>query len=172
MVTQSEVHSKFSGVLTPVIMPYQADYKPDTNRLIRQCKWMLTQNVGLAVFGTNSEGNSLSIEEKIDIPEPDFIKKLNHEQKAAVKNLEGPLLVLSGAGTGKTKVLTTRLANIILNKKAKISEILSVTFTNKAAYEMKKRVEEILQMPAEGMFIGTFHSIGVKILRKHSEILG
>ncbi len=110
--------------------------------------------------------------EKIDIPEPDFIKKLNNEQKAAVNNLEGPLLVLSGAGTGKTKVLTTRLANLIFNKKAKISEILSVTFTNKAAFEMKKRVEEILQTPVEGMFIGTFHSIGVKILRKHSEMVG
>ena len=67
MVTQVEVDKKFSGVLTPVIMPYQADYEADTNRLIRQCKWMLTQNVGLAVFGTNSEGNSLSIEEKIEI---------------------------------------------------------------------------------------------------------
>ena len=89
-----------------------------------------------------------------------------------MNNLEGPLLVLSGAGTGKTKVLTTRLANLIFNKKAKISEILSVTFTNKAAFEMKKRVEEILQTPVEGMFIGTFHSIGVKILRKHSEMVG
>jgi len=67
MVIQAEVEKKFSGVLTPVIMPYQADYTPDTNRLIQQCKWMLTQNVGLAIFGTNSEGNSLSTEEKIEI---------------------------------------------------------------------------------------------------------
>ncbi len=110
--------------------------------------------------------------EKISLPEPDFLENLNSQQKEAVTNIDGPLLVLSGAGTGKTRVLTTRLANIIFNKKAKISEILSVTFTNKAALEMKQRVEKILKFPIEGMFIGTFHSIGVRILRKHAELLG
>ena len=110
--------------------------------------------------------------DKISLPEPDFLENLNSQQKEAVTNIDGPLLVLSGAGTGKTKVLTTRLANIIFKKKAKISEILSVTFTNKAALEMKQRVEKILKFPIEGMFIGTFHSIGVRILRKHAELLG
>ena len=83
----------------------------------------------------------------------------------------GPLLVLSGAGTGKTKVLTTRLANLIYKRLAKTNEILAVTFTNKAALEMKQRVEKILNIPVEGMFIGTFHSIGVRFLRKHSNLV-
>ena len=86
-------------------------------------------------------------------------------------NIDGPLLVLSGAGTGKTKVLTTRLANIIHTRKASISNILCVTFTNKAAFEMKSRVEKILKQPVEGMSIGTFHSIGAKFLRKHSSLM-
>ena len=113
---------------------------------------------------------SIGDNEKIELPDPDFLLNLNQEQKEAVLNTEGPLLVLSGAGTGKTKVLTTRLANIIYSRKAKISEILAVTFTNKAALEMKIRVEKILDRPVEGMFIGTFHSICVKILRKHALI--
>ena len=112
-----------------------------------------------------------SLNEKLVIPEPDFIAGLNHQQKKAVMNTEGPLLVLSGAGTGKTKVLTTRLANIIYSKKAFISNILCVTFTNKAAFEMKSRVERILKNPVEGMSIGTFHSIGAKFLRKHSQTI-
>ena len=109
---------------------------------------------------------------KIKIPEPDFLVNLNKQQKEAVLNTEGPLLVLSGAGTGKTKVLTSRLASIIYNRKAKISEIFCVTFTNKAANEMKIRVEKILKHPVEGMYIGTFHSIGLRFLRKNSELLG
>ena len=108
---------------------------------------------------------------KINIPEPDFISGLNEPQKFAVSNTEGPLLVLSGAGTGKTKVLTSRLANIIYKRLAKTSEILAVTFTNKAAMEMKQRVESILRIPVEGMYIGTFHSIGVRFLRKHSDLI-
>ena len=111
------------------------------------------------------------VEEKLIIPEPDFISGLNSEQKKAVMNMDGPLLVLSGAGTGKTKVLTTRLANIIHSRKASISNILCVTFTNKAAFEMKSRVEKILNQPVEGMSIGTFHSIGAKFLRKHSNLI-
>ena len=86
-----------------------------------------------------------SLEEKLVLPEPDFIKHLNSQQQEAVMNTEGPLLVLSGAGTGKTKVLTTRLANIIYSRKANLSNILCVTFTNKAAFEMKSRVEKILK---------------------------
>ena len=111
------------------------------------------------------------LEEKLIIPEPDFISGLNSEQKKAVMNIDGPLLVLSGAGTGKTKVLTTRLANIIHSRKASIANILCVTFTNKAAFEMKSRVEKILKQPVEGMSIGTFHSIGAKFLRKHSSLI-
>ena len=108
---------------------------------------------------------------RISIPEPEFISNLNDQQKTAVSTTDGPLLVLSGAGTGKTKVLTTRLANLIYKRLAKTSEILAVTFTNKAALEMKTRVEKILNFPVEGMFIGTFHSIGVRFLRKHSALV-
>ena len=82
--------------------------------------------------------------EKIKLPDLDFLSTLNSQQKNAVLNTEGPLLVLSGAGTGKTKVLTTRLANIIYTRKGSIKDILCVTFTNKAAFEMKMRVEKIL----------------------------
>ena len=114
----------------------------------------------------------ISDDKKLKIPEPDFLHNLNKEQKTAVLNTEGPLLVLSGAGTGKTKVLTTRLASIIYNRKAKISEIFCVTFTNKAAIEMKTRVEKILNHPVEGMYIGTFHSIGLRFLRKNAELVG
>ena len=109
--------------------------------------------------------------EKIKLPDLDFLSPLNSQQKNAVLNTEGPLLVLSGAGTGKTKVLTTRLANIIYTRKGSIKDILCVTFTNKAAFEMKMRVEKILKMPVEGMFIGTFHSIGAKFLRRHANLI-
>ena len=108
---------------------------------------------------------------RISIPEPDFVTSLNEQQKIAVSETDGPLLVLSGAGTGKTKVLTTRLANLIYKRLAKTNEILAVTFTNKAALEMKQRVEKILNIPVEGMFIGTFHSIGVRFLRKHADLI-
>ena len=109
--------------------------------------------------------------EKINLPGTNLLESLNKEQKEAVLNTEGPLLVLSGAGTGKTKVLTTRLANLIFSRKAKISQIFAVTFTNKAAFEMKIRVEKLIGHPVEGMFIGTFHSIGARILRKHAGLL-
>ncbi len=109
---------------------------------------------------------------KLKIPEPDFLDSLNDQQREAVINTEGPLLVLSGAGTGKTKVLTSRLANIIYMGKARTSEVFCVTFTNKAAMEMKIRVEKILKHPVEGMFIGTFHSIGVRFLRRNAELVG
>ena len=116
--------------------------------------------------------NLISKDEKIEIPEPDFLNNLNNQQKKAIINTEGPLLVLSGAGTGKTKVLTTRLAHIIYSRRANIKDILCVTFTNKAALEMKLRVEKLIKSPVEGMFIGTFHSIGARFLRKHSEYVG
>ena len=108
--------------------------------------------------------------EKVHLPELDFLKNLNSEQKQAVLHEDGPILVLSGAGTGKTKVLTTRLANLIFTRNARANEIFAVTFTNKAAFEMKMRVESLIKKPVEGMYIGTFHSIGVRLLRKHAEL--
>ena len=99
-----------------------------------------------------------------------YLNKLNNKQKEAVETLEGPVLVLAGAGTGKTRVLTTRLVHLLNKKKAKPWEILAVTFTNKAANEMKERIQRLLKIDIEKMWIGTFHSSGLRILRKHSEL--
>ena len=99
----------------------------------------------------------------------DFLKNLNKAQKAAVMHLDGPLLIVAGAGSGKTKVLTSRIANIIKEKKAYPNQILAVTFTNKAAKEMQIRVSNILGSSAVGLsWLGTFHSICAKLLRKHA----
>lgn len=103
----------------------------------------------------------------------DYLKKLNPEQRLAVTTTEGPVLVLAGAGTGKTRVLTTRIAHILRLGLAYPSQILAVTFTNKAAREMKNRIGELVGGAVEGMpWLGTFHSIGVKILRRHAELVG
>ncbi len=105
--------------------------------------------------------------------EPSYLNDLNAEQREAVVTLDGPLLVLAGAGTGKTRVLTTRIAHILATGRARPGEILSVTFTNKAAREMKERVGRMVGQIVEGMpWLGTFHSIGVKILRRHAELVG
>jgi DNA helicase-2/ATP-dependent DNA helicase PcrA len=99
----------------------------------------------------------------------DYLKNLNNAQKEAVLYLEGPLLIVAGAGSGKTKVLTSRIAHIIKEKKAFPNQILSVTFTNKAAKEMQTRVSKMLGSAATGLsWLGTFHSICAKILRKHA----
>ncbi len=99
----------------------------------------------------------------------EYLKNLNKAQKEAVMHLDGPLLIVAGAGSGKTKVLTTRIANIIKEKKAFPNQILSVTFTNKAAREMQNRVSKILGSSAVGLsWLGTFHSICAKLLRKHA----
>ncbi|MCK9919671.1 UvrD-helicase domain-containing protein [Microbacteriaceae bacterium K1510] len=102
-----------------------------------------------------------------------YLADLNPEQREAVETLDGPVLVLAGAGTGKTRVLTTRIAHILNMGRAHPSQILAVTFTNKAAREMKERVGVMVGAVAEGMpWMGTFHSIGVKILRRHAEMVG
>jgi DNA helicase-2/ATP-dependent DNA helicase PcrA len=104
---------------------------------------------------------------------PTYLDGLNSEQRDAVETTEGPLLVLAGAGTGKTRVLTTRIAHILATGKAYPSQILSVTFTNKAAREMRERIGGQIGGTLEGMaWLGTFHSIGVKMLRRHAELVG
>ncbi len=97
---------------------------------------------------------------------------LNPVQKEAVEALDGPLLVLAGAGTGKTRVLTTRIAHVIGSGKAYPGEILAVTFTNKAAHEMTERIAHMLGRPALGMLLGTFHSISARWLREYAELVG
>ncbi|WP_338821830.1 ATP-dependent helicase [Bradyrhizobium septentrionale] len=103
---------------------------------------------------------------------PQYLHGLNPEQREAVETLDGPVLVLAGAGTGKTRVLTTRIAHILSQSRARPHEILSVTFTNKAAREMKLRLGQMLGQAVEGMpWLGTFHSIGGRILRIHAELV-
>src|ERR1700723_2756387 len=102
-----------------------------------------------------------------------YLAGLNPEQRLAVETLDGPVLGLAGAGTGKNRVLTVRIGHILATGRARPSEILAVTFTNKAARDMKHRVGEIVGGVVEGMpWLGTFHSIGVKILRRHREMVG
>ena len=105
--------------------------------------------------------------------DPAYLEGLNPEQRKAVEATEGPVLVLAGAGTGKTRVLTTRLAHILATGQAQPWQILSVTFTNKAAREMKHRVGAIIGEAVEGLpWLGTFHSISAQILRRHAELVG
>jgi DNA helicase II / ATP-dependent DNA helicase PcrA len=104
---------------------------------------------------------------------PSYLHDLNPEQRLAVETLDGPVLVLAGAGTGKTRVLTTRTAHILATGRARAGEILAVTFTNKAAREMKARIGAMVGEVVEGMpWLGTFHSIGATILRRHAELVG
>ena len=115
---------------------------------------------------------SLSKQAIVARPSP-YLEELNPAQRAAVEALDGPVLMLAGAGTGKTKALTCRIAHLLTTGRARPDEILSVTFTNKAAREMKGRVAELLRRSVEGMpWMGTFHSICVKLLRRHAELVG
>ena len=104
---------------------------------------------------------------------PSYLDGLNPEQRKAVEATEGPVLVLAGAGTGKTRVLTTRLAHILATGRARPWELLAVTFTNKAAREMRERITGIIGPSAEGLrWLGTFHAIAAQILRRHAELVG
>ena len=119
-----------------------------------------------------------AIDSATNEPHADYLAGLNPEQRLAVETTEGPVLVLSGAGTGKTRVLTTRIAHLIHSKRAFSGQILSVTFTNKAAAEMRARVAHHLfgaeadSKEAATLWLGTFHSIGAKMLRRHAELAG
>jgi DNA helicase II / ATP-dependent DNA helicase PcrA len=108
------------------------------------------------------------------VPEslPPYLRGLNPPQLDAVRTLDGPLLVLAGAGTGKTRVLTTRIAHLLVQRKAFPGQVLAVTFTNKAAAQMRERVAAIIGETAEGMWLGTFHALAARILRRHAELAG
>ena len=105
-------------------------------------------------------------------PDPPYLAALNDAQRAAVEATDGPVLVLAGAGTGKTRALTTRLAHLLYLGLARPGEILAVTFTNKASREMKSRVESLLHRSVESLWLGTFHAMGARILRSHAELVG
>jgi len=104
--------------------------------------------------------------------EPPYFQGLNPPQRQAVEATDGPVLVLAGAGTGKTRVLTTRLAHLLATRKAAPHQILAVTFTNKAAREMRERVGHLLGVPVEGWWLGTFHALAARMLRRHAELVG
>src|SRR5215472_1814572 len=101
-----------------------------------------------------------------------YLDSLNESQRAAVEATDGPVLVLAGAGTGKTRVLTTRLAHILITGKARPAELLAVTFTNKAAREMKERIGALIGRSVEGWWLGTFHALAARLLRRHAELVG
>lgn len=103
---------------------------------------------------------------------PVYLEGLNEEQLRAVETLDGPVLMLAGAGTGKTKALTTRIAHLLVAGKAWPRQILAVTFTNKASREMKDRVSALIGGAAEGMWLGTFHALAARMLRRHAELVG
>ncbi|RLK08519.1 ATP-dependent helicase [Ruegeria conchae] len=118
------------------------------------------------------EGASLSAR-AMPVPSAEYLNNLNPAQREAVERLDGPVLMLAGAGTGKTKALTARITHLLRTHRVRENEILAVTFTNKAAREMKQRVGRMLGRPAEGMpWLGTFHAICVKLLRRHAELVG
>ena len=101
-----------------------------------------------------------------------YLNLLNNQQREAVLHTEGANLVLAGAGSGKTRVLIYKLLHILIEKKATSDQIMAVTFTNKAALEMKSRVIKLFGNPVDTMWLGTFHSLSLKILKKHAELVG
>lgn len=117
--------------------------------------------------------NIYDIEEESHDGDLDYLSGLNKPQRQAVETLDGAVLVLAGAGTGKTRVLTTRIAHLLNTRKAYPSQILAVTFTNKAALEMKERISSMMGgQPVEGWWLGTFHSLAARMLRQHAELVG
>src|SRR5581483_9717325 len=128
---------------------------------------------GLSVAGAGAVAPASISARALGAHAAPYLADLNPEQRAAVEAVDGPVLVLAGAGTGKTRVLTARIAHIMCTGRARAPEILAVTFTNKAAREMKERIGSLVGGAVEGMpWLGTFHSIGVKILRRHAELVG
>ena len=120
-----------------------------------------------------SEAPAPRISDLARVDAPNYLAGLNEAQREAVEAIEGPILVLAGAGTGKTRVLTTRLAHILAAGNARPWQLLAVTFTNKAAREMRARITAMIGPSAEGLrWLGTFHSIGAQIVRRHAELLG
>jgi len=144
----------------------------------------LFKNEGFAPVDENTESPAVAVpfssaylgwvpESPVQMPDPAYLQGLNPPQREAVLTTEGPVLVLAGAGTGKTAALTARLAHLIATRKAWPSQILAVTFTNKAAREMKDRVSAISGGAIEGMpWLGTFHSVAARMLRSHAELVG
>ena len=132
-----------------------------------QIKWAVSENVtSIGDRTASSDGLAPSA-----VAEP-WLKGLNTEQANAVTTLNGPLLVLSGAGTGKTRVLTARLAQLVASRTAAPWNILAVTFTNKAAREMKERVTQLVGPMVEQVMLGTFHALAARMLRQHAELVG
>jgi DNA helicase-2/ATP-dependent DNA helicase PcrA len=103
---------------------------------------------------------------------PPYLAALNPAQRQAVEAMDGPVLVLAGAGTGKTRVLTTRLAHILATSRAFPGQLLAVTFTNKAAREMRERLERMIGAAVDGLWLGTFHALAARILRRHADRVG
>jgi DNA helicase-2/ATP-dependent DNA helicase PcrA len=116
--------------------------------------------------------NAVTTQNLPEASEPDYWRALNPAQRAAVAATDGPVLVLAGAGTGKTRVLTTRLVHLLTTGKAVPGQILAVTFTNKAAGEIRERAAAMLGRSVEGWFLGTFHSLAARLLRPHAELVG
>ena len=117
--------------------------------------------------------NHSKIKESDQVYLPPYLEELNSPQRESVQNLKGPVLMLAGAGTGKTKALTARFVHLLKTGNAHPNEIFAVTFTNKAAMEMKYRVGSILNRNVEGFqWLGTFHSVCARLLRKHAELVG
>ena len=130
-------------------------------------KWAVSENVTSIGDRTASSDGLVPAA----VAEP-WLKGLNTEQANAVTTLNGPLLVLSGAGTGKTRVLTARLAQLVASRTAAPWNILAVTFTNKAAREMKERVTQLVGPMVEQVMLGTFHALAARMLRQHAELVG
>ena len=122
------------------------------------------------LFNLNEEGTPLA--RPTNAFEPPYLQGLNPPQREAVETLMGPVLVLAGAGTGKTRALTTRIAHLLMTGTARPQEVLAVTFTNKAAGEMRERVEALIGQPTTGWWLGTFHSLAARILRVHASAFG